>query len=202
MPQVKGTAGYHAVVDEFVSATEAIDFAALHKPYLHLIPTSPARILDVGAGAGRDAAALASMGHQVVAVEPLVEFRLAAQKRHKSKTIQWIEDSLPDLKNLRKRDGPFDFILVSAVWHHLDELERITAMARLASLLASSGILALTLRNGPTGAGTHSFPTDHRQTIALAESNGFLLISASNDEPSLVEGKPGVTWSKLAFKRR
>ncbi len=202
MVQAKGTAGYQAVVDEFISATEAIDFVALHKPYLHLIPASPARILDVGAGAGRDAAALAAMGHQVVAVEPLRDFLRVAQSRHKSKAIQWLADSLPDLTNLNSQYGPFDFILVSAVWHHLQESERKPAMKRLATLTTTGGILALSLRNGPAGAGIHNFPTDCKQTIKLAERHGFELVSRVTNEPSLIQGKPGVTWSKLAFKRR
>jgi protein-L-isoaspartate O-methyltransferase len=35
-----------------------------------LLPSQPALALDVGAGSGRDAAWLLSLGHQVIAVEP------------------------------------------------------------------------------------------------------------------------------------
>jgi SAM-dependent methyltransferase len=50
-----------------VPVYEAIDPAALHGWLPDLLP---ATILDVGAGSGRDAAWLASLGHEVVASEP------------------------------------------------------------------------------------------------------------------------------------
>ena len=75
-------------------------------------------------------------------------------------------------------------------------------MKRLATLTTNGGILALSLRNGPAGAGIHNFPTDYKQTIKLAERHGFELVSRVTNEPSQIQGKPGVTWSKLAFKRR
>ena len=45
-----------------------------------LIPATPSRVLDVGAGTGRDAAALAALGHSVVAVEPTPELRAHGQR--------------------------------------------------------------------------------------------------------------------------
>ena len=49
---------------------EAVSAPDLHGPVADLIPPGPVRALDVGAGSGRDAAWLAKMGHQVLAVEP------------------------------------------------------------------------------------------------------------------------------------
>jgi protein-L-isoaspartate O-methyltransferase len=40
------------------------------------LPAPPARVLDVGAGSGRDAAWLTSLGLEVVAVEPSVALRV------------------------------------------------------------------------------------------------------------------------------
>ncbi len=54
-----------------------ISFRDHHQAVLHLIPTAPSRVLDVGAGMGRDTAALAALGHSVVAVEPVDELRAA-----------------------------------------------------------------------------------------------------------------------------
>jgi protein-L-isoaspartate O-methyltransferase len=38
------------------------------------LPSQPALVLDVGAGSGRDAAWLVSLGHQVIAVERSEQF--------------------------------------------------------------------------------------------------------------------------------
>lgn len=201
MKNVKGTQGYGADVDRFIFVTEEVDFEELHQPYLGLIPTEPSRVLDTGAGVGRDSAVLASMGHSVVAVEPMPEFLDAARRLHDSPNIQWVHDSLPELEKLGDELDQFDFVLASAVWHHINMTERTVAMSRIADLVRTGGILAMSLRNGPVGAGTHTFPTDYNQTIESAIDFGFKMMLALTDQPSLIAGKGEVKWSKLAFKR-
>ena len=68
---VPGTEGYARHAEVLANDWRKISFEDHHRPVLHLIPDAPSRILDVGAGMGRDAAALASMGHAVLAVEPV-----------------------------------------------------------------------------------------------------------------------------------
>lgn len=48
--------------------------------------------LDVGAGSGRDAAWLASLGYEVVAAEPAAGMRIEAQRRHPDPRIRWLDD--------------------------------------------------------------------------------------------------------------
>lgn len=201
MRPVEGTAGYGTDVERFVAATESVDFEDLHEPYLDLIPRLPGRVLDIGAGIGRDAHVFASMGHDVVAVEPMVRFLDVARARYDSPKIQWLCDSLPELVSLSEADDLFDFVLVSAVWHHLDDSERERALSRIGRLVRVGGRFALSLRNGPAGGGTHVFPTDHDLTIQLATDAGFKTEVALKDLPSLVPGKSGVVWSKLLFLR-
>jgi ubiquinone/menaquinone biosynthesis C-methylase UbiE len=43
---------------------ESISFADHHRLVMHLIPTAPSRVLDIGAGTGRDAAGFAALGHR------------------------------------------------------------------------------------------------------------------------------------------
>jgi len=71
---VPGTEGYAKHAEVLANDWRRISFEDHHRPVLHLIPDTPSRILDVGAGMGRDAAALASMGHAVLAVEPVGPF--------------------------------------------------------------------------------------------------------------------------------
>ena len=201
MTEVKGTRGYRLMVEQFVAAAEAIDFEELHQPYLDCLPRTPGNILDLGAGSGRDAAMFAGLGHSVTAVEPLEEFRNVARSLHDSPNIKWINDSLPDLQGLQGQAQLFDFVLASAVWHHLDPSEQEAAMIRVAELIQPAGFFALSLRHGPAGAGTHNFPTNPQLTVDTAENSGFKTRLALADQPSLVAGKPGVSWSKLVFQR-
>lgn len=57
------------------AAYEAVDPEQLHGWFAALLPASPALVLDVGAGTSRDAAWLAQLGHDVVAVEPSAALR-------------------------------------------------------------------------------------------------------------------------------
>ncbi|MFK7915514.1 MAG: class I SAM-dependent methyltransferase [Pseudomonadales bacterium] len=170
-------------------------------PILALVPHSPGQVLDVGCGIGRDAAALAAMGHRVLAVEPMAEFLQFAASRHPESTIEWRNDSLPLLETITSASGSFDFVLASAVWHHLDDSQRAIAMARIATLTRPGGIFALSLRNGPAGQGHHVSPTNAEATRQLAEHNGFTTRTIRTNLPSLIPGKPLVKWSKLAFQR-
>lgn len=78
----------------------------------------------------------------LTAVEPMPEFLYVANILHSSQHIRWIEDSLPDLVEIREIQGAYDFVLASAVWHHIDEIERSVAMSHIAKLLCVGGIFA------------------------------------------------------------
>jgi protein-L-isoaspartate O-methyltransferase len=89
LAQVSGTEGYaeeaEALIKQYKEISrvkaaahlrqESVSFADVHEQVLHLIPTVPGRVLDIGSGTGRDAAAFAAMGHHVIAVEPTGELR-------------------------------------------------------------------------------------------------------------------------------
>ena len=61
---------------------ETHNAAALNAWLTDLLPQSGAVIMDVGAGSGRDAAWLASLGHEVLAVEPSAAMRAEAHRLH------------------------------------------------------------------------------------------------------------------------
>ena len=132
MTRVSGTQGYGEHAMALAERYESISFADVHAEVAHLIPPAPARIADIGAGSGRDAAALARMGHQVIAVEPTAELRAEGQRRHDVPGLAWSDDALPGLDGLRARGERYDLIMLTAVWMHLDEDERVAGMASLA----------------------------------------------------------------------
>ena len=84
MTPISGTEGYAEEADELFQRYESTSFAEVHRSVLRLIPTAPSWVLDIGSGTGRDAAALAAMGHRVVAVEPTDEMRMRAAALHPS----------------------------------------------------------------------------------------------------------------------
>jgi SAM-dependent methyltransferase len=196
---IAGTAGYTAQAKSLADQYESVDFETVHRDVLHLIPASPSRILDVGAGSGRDAAALALRGHAVVAVEPAAELRREGERRHAGAAITWIDDSLPALAAVRGRGERFDVILLSAVWMHLDEPERRAAMASLSALLAPQGVAILSLRHGPVPAGRRMFDVTADETVALAASVGLACRHRGTRRDP--HDRDGVTWSVLALAR-
>lgn len=199
MPKhVPGTQGYEEGAERFIAATEALDFQTVCGDYLPFLPKQPARVLDLGAGAGQNSAALAAAGHQVTAVEPVRSFRVYGQDSQPSAKILWVDDALPALSRL---SGPFDFILAEAVWHHLDAAGQRAALGRATALLAPRGALALSLRNGPAGMGRFVHPTDATLTIRDARALGLQCVLDRRNLPSLLPGKAQVSWCRLAFKK-
>ena len=59
---MQGTEGYREEAATLVPRYEALVFEDVHREVIHLFPAPPAHVLDVGAGTGRDAAALARAG--------------------------------------------------------------------------------------------------------------------------------------------
>src|SRR5690606_33242266 len=109
-----------------------------------------------GAGSGRDASWLKSLGFEVVAAEPAAEFRTQGSARNE---IRWIDDRLPSLDRVHGLAIAFDLIILSAVWQHVDPTDRPRAFRKLVTLLRPGGVLALTLRAGPAPAERPMHPT-------------------------------------------
>jgi SAM-dependent methyltransferase len=199
MVSVNGTEGYAEEAEDLLRRYENISFADVHGSVLHLIPTAPCRVLDIGSGTGRDAAALGAMGHGVVAVEPTDELRMSAARLHPSPQIEWLDDSLPDLTQVAQRGEQFDLVMLTAVWMHLDEPQRRRAMRRIAALVRSDGVTIMSLRHGPVPRGRRMFGVSADETIGLARSEGLRLL-LNQQEPSAL-GTANVSWSRLAFAK-
>ena len=72
----------------------------------------PARVLEVGCGAGELAQALARAGHSVTAIDP------RAPEGPSFRRVRIEEFSAP---------GPFDYVVASQSLHHVDELSSPSA---------------------------------------------------------------------------
>ncbi|MEV7503309.1 class I SAM-dependent methyltransferase [Streptomyces sp. NPDC093018] len=193
-------AGYGEAAEALARQYESVSFAEVHREVLHLFPARPGSVLDVGAGSGRDAAALAARGHRVVAAEPTARLRALGRRLHAEQEIEWIDDALPGLPRLTARAARFDLVLLTAVWMHLDEEQRAAGMATLAGLLGRGGRVVLSLRHGPVPAGRRMFPVSAEETVALARAHGLDVIhEARREDP---HGRAGVSWTYLGFRLR
>ncbi|MFA3918618.1 class I SAM-dependent methyltransferase [Ruegeria hyattellae] len=195
-------AAYDAATDTLTQRLEALNTATILQPVARFLPTGPARVLDVGAGTGRDAAWFAGQGHQVWAAEPVDSLRQAARDLHGSADISWLDDGLPDLTRASAQGFGFDLVLVNAVWHHVPPAQRAASMTALAGLTGPGGRLILSLREGPSDPARPAFPAEVDKTIAEAEAHNLRLERRSWVEAVQPENRrSGVIFTWLVFLR-
>lgn len=200
MNKTPGTEGYEKVIKAFAESSFSLDFDQVNKDFLAFLPTATSPVLDLGSGVGQNSAALAQRGYSVVAIEPLEAFLQLAQQTHKHPNITWIQDSLPDLGTLNKNDT-FSFILIDGVWQHIRPEDREHSIQRLSSLLHPGGICAISLRHGPAGAGTYSFPNSCDELIKQAKKHGLDVVLRLENQASIMPNKKNVSWSRIALKK-
>lgn len=151
-------------------------FSEVHQAWQALLAPiltrSNVRILDLGAGAGRDSKYLAQQGQanniQVTAIEPAQTLADIGKQQTQGLNVQWLSDSLPALHIVTKQEISFDLILLSAVWMHIPQSDRARSIRKLANLLKPSGKLVISLRHGPSGDERvmHSVSVDELTTLA------------------------------------
>ncbi len=190
-----------AATPSFIATYESLPTEKVYEHVIDLFPQRAARILDVGAGTGRDAAWFADRENTVLAVEPVRALREAGRQLHRSLNIIWLDDRLPDLTIARSHSS-FNLVLLGGVWQHLPEASQKTAMPNLAALTTPGGRLVMSLRHGPAAGNRRVFPIDPGATVASAERCGLLPIRCL-EAASIQKGnlEMGVHWTWLAFEK-
>ena len=176
-----------------------VRFEDVQRKILAYLPPHGSKILDVGAGSGRDAYALAQRGFAVTAVEPAAGLRRWAQHSANLGFVEWIDDRLPELEKLRSRNFRYDFILCSAVLMHLPPSQLHSSMTSLREMLVPGGILAISVRNridsDPSGV---FYDLSDEDLLAAAKAEGLGLIESSVDADGF--NRSDVQWHSFVFR--
>lgn len=149
------------------------------------------RVLDIGAGSGRDLAALIKAGYEGHGVEPSAGLRQAAVAAHPELEGRLTEGALPDVGV--PFGGDFDGIVCCAVLMHLPEGELFDSALALRSLLKPHGRLLMSIPTARTDVGDDSRDDGGRlfqpyvpeELQLLFERLGFQLIGCWDTEDVL-----------------
>jgi SAM-dependent methyltransferase len=191
-----------ATTGSFVKRSEAVSSEKLLGPFLDMFPPPPARVLDIAAGTGRDAAWLRQRGYEVTAVGPVAELREVGRSLHATERIDWRGGALPDLVLTPAPENGFDVVLLSAVWQHLDESDRARSMPTIADLTVDGGLVLISLRQGFSASSEALYATSVPATVDLASANGLLMEREVRIESmQAVDRAAGIYWTWLAFRR-
>jgi 2-polyprenyl-3-methyl-5-hydroxy-6-metoxy-1,4-benzoquinol methylase len=190
-------AWYDVHAERIADGYESIDARTAHPDLFRLIDGSNGlRVLDVGAGSGRDAAALTAAGHHVTAIDPSARMLQLARTLHPDTTVRWQQDQLPALASV---SGPFDIIVLSAVWMHVSPADRDLALARLLELLAPLGSLYATLRAGPADPARNMHRVDASTFERWAAAAGLTYRNLGSRLDLL--GRRGIRWRTILVSR-
>lgn len=190
-------------------------FEEVHQSWSQLLPpiieNPNSRILDLGAGSGRDTKYLAELAiktHntenkiQIFAVEPAQKLSLIGQNTTLGLNVRWLEDSLPALSNITKREISFDLILLSAVWMHVAQSDRARSIRKLANLLKPGGKLVISLRHGQTEQECkerkmHTVCVDELKRLAI-DVGLFTKLETQKEDDKL--GRGHVSWQTVVLQ--
>jgi ubiquinone/menaquinone biosynthesis C-methylase UbiE len=126
--------------DRLASGRQRIEFLRIWDLLKRCLPAAPAKVLDVGGGAGVYAIPLASAGYEVHLVDPVplhVE-QAAAASGKAGKALAGI--SAGDARDLPAADGSADAVLLLGPLYHLTSREdRLTALREARRVLRPGG---------------------------------------------------------------
>jgi SAM-dependent methyltransferase len=164
------------------------------------------RVLDIGAGTGRDASRLLKLGIDAHAVEPSAEMRKCALAAHPELDGKLFEGSLP--RGMPGSiAGKYDGIILSAVLMHIPDAGLFDAAFTVRDLLVDGGKLLVSI---PAERGDVPVAQDRdrlgrlmiirspAQVKLLFERLGFTLESEWSSADA--SGREGILWATLFFR--
>lgn len=139
-----------------------------------------ARVLDLGAGAGRELAELVREGYDARGVEPAESLRNVAVVHSPEIRARLFAGALPrELPPASELGGPFDGIVCSAVLQHLPRADLFEAVFQIRSLLKERGRVLV------------SVPEAHGDVTEDRDAYGRLFNGVTPDELELLFERTG-----------
>ena len=191
--------GYDSQGPAIAARYERLRAADVHAGFVDFLPSGDGRLaLDIGAGSGRDAAWLATLGFDVVAVEPARGMREVAQARHADKNIRWLDDRLPTLGVTHRLALAFDVVLLSGVLMHVRPEDRPRAFRKIATLLKPGGRLMITVRDGSGTQDRPMWPMSSGELEAYARAHGLAVLKVA--ETADLQDRAEVRWTSYTLQ--
>lgn len=176
------------------------------EPYFSMAFPRNCRVLDVGAGSGRDLARLHALGYKAFGIEPAAALRAAAIAQHPEISTRLEEGSLPSIGI--PFGGEFDGVVCCAVLMHLPDTELLDAAIAIRNLLKPHGRLLLSLpasrgdklEENRDKNGRLFMPYTAEEISLLFDRIGFQCIGRWNT--SDVMSREGTSWYTLLLERQ
>lgn len=194
---------YERHAAEVSAKYRGVDQSAWRRRFQEAFPVG-GRVLDVGAGSGRDVALLLSLGFDAYGLEPAAGMRAEAVRAFPQIEGRIFPFGLP-LPEDADVGGPFDGIVCSAVLMHVPEAELFNAAFSLKRVLREKGKLWISVPGQRPGLDTENRdetgrlfkPLHPEYLVLLFERLGFQLLRRWEEADRL--GRPGIVWNSFLF---
>lgn len=185
---------------EYITRANAVDMSRLYAGFEPYLPAG-SLVLDLGCGGGRDSRRFASLGHQVIALDPCPE--LLAEARRDTpldlgRRIHYVVGASPDL--------PIAGSSCSAIWAcasllHLSRPAMPGALAECHRILTGGGVLWVSVKQG---AGERvcdgrRFTYWEMDPLKRVVQGARFDAMATSERPSL--DQPDTTWLSVLAKK-
>lgn len=195
---------YNRHAAEVARRYESADAALIHDNLLKAFPPG-SRLLEIGAGSGRDAAFLLSRGHTITATDASTEMISEAARLHPDLIDCLVLHALPD--PLPFPDHSFDGAYAIALLMHLPKESILPSLKEIARVIRPAGRFLFSVPNLRTQPATKGLDEDPRlfteldpaEWIEAATKAGFTLAEKTLDQDGL--NRSGFSWHTFLFSR-